>query len=768
MNPSPLLSAAAALLLSTPSLASGPVQGLDREADRDGEARAVGIAQGHDRHATVLFDVDASGTHWARGRSYKASADASGFAFVPFFGSDAPKNYPVRFRLTRIERGGHALELDPTAGATRDGDRIRIDRGGAVVRYDLTPEAVEQSFALDVPDGSGDLVMSLDVETELAAQRDGDGFRFSNSLGSVSYGAATVFDADGRSAHVPARWTGDGIDLTVPATFLESASTPIVVDPLIAAFPIDTFMADLRRSDAAYDMVDDKYLVVYEEIFSGGDTDIYSIFVDGVTGSTTGGQYIDSSSDPWERPCVAQNRHSRKFLIVAENISSFVVNRFDLVGRFRHASGTAEPQFVLKAATLSYSCIRPDIGSEGANFANSYFCIVYNREFTTDRDAWAIVFDNDGNYVGNEIPLATSASRDELRPSVSKSTGTASGSTRYIIAWLVQDLPSNESWVEACQLGFNGSAIYGPFQVTTPTSVGLQWDVTVSSLSTRRHPVTNDQYYVIATDRASPSSLNVQVALCSGTTVHSVERLDLLEHRHHSPDRDGIAVATTPEHFLVGFVQESRVRMTTLQPVVDDLGITERRTLAVGSNADGYSIESATPYEGGIDFPDGLFVWTQLTGSDTDIWGSIGRAITGQNAAGSQYCFGTSNSTGDRGFILAIGDRTTVNPMQLRAEGMPQNALGIFIASLQDGWGPNAGGGQGTICIGGSIGRFGVFNTSSTGRSQVTVFPGAIAQPTGTVSASSGQTWHFQAWHRDAVGGTATSNFTNAVAVTYL
>ena len=42
----------------------------------------------------------------------------------------------------------------------------------------------------------------------------------------------------------------------------------------------------------------------------------------------------------------------------------------------------------------------------------------------------------------------------------------------------------------------------------------------------------------------------------------------------------------------------------------------------------------------------------------------------------------------------------------------------------------------------------------------------AIPTPTGLVPALSGETWNFQAWYRD-VNPTATSNFTDAVSVTF-
>ena len=42
-----------------------------------------------------------------------------------------------------------------------------------------------------------------------------------------------------------------------------------------------------------------------------------------------------------------------------------------------------------------------------------------------------------------------------------------------------------------------------------------------------------------------------------------------------------------------------------------------------------------------------------------------------------------------------------------------------------------------------------------------------IPQPTGFVTAIAGDTWNFQAWYRDAVSGSATSNFTDGLSVTF-
>jgi len=39
--------------------------------------------------------------------------------------------------------------------------------------------------------------------------------------------------------------------------------------------------------------------------------------------------------------------------------------------------------------------------------------------------------------------------------------------------------------------------------------------------------------------------------------------------------------------------------------------------------------------------------------------------------------------------------------------------------------------------------------------------------PTGFVAVAAGETWSFQAWHRDSVGGATVSNFTNGLEVDF-
>lgn len=140
---------------------------------------------------------------------------------------------------------------------------------------------------------------------------------------------------------------------------------------------------------------------------------------------------------------------------------------------------------------------------------------------------------------------------------------------------------------------------------------------------------------------------------------------------------------------------------------------------------------------------------------------------------GTAYCSGVVNSTGVGGEIEADGSRFTLDrDMILRASSLPQNSFGFFLASQQQANTPNPGGSQGTLCLGGSIGRYvgpgQIKNSGAAGGFELEIDLGAVPTPTGSVAVMPGETWNFQAWHRDSVGGSAVSNFTGAVSVLFL
>ena len=74
---------------------------------------------------------------------------------------------------------------------------------------------------------------------------------------------------------------------------------------------------------------------------------------------------------------------------------------------------------------------------------------------------------------------------------------------------------------------------------------------------------------------------------------------------------------------------------------------------------------------------------------------------------GVNYCTPAApNSTGQPATIEALGSAAIIDDtLVLVARQVPKNRLGLFIVSASSGNVPGAGGGQGTLCLGGQIAR---------------------------------------------------------------
>ena len=136
---------------------------------------------------------------------------------------------------------------------------------------------------------------------------------------------------------------------------------------------------------------------------------------------------------------------------------------------------------------------------------------------------------------------------------------------------------------------------------------------------------------------------------------------------------------------------------------------------------------------------------------------------------GEPYCTANPNSSGVAGATGATGSIVAANDdVTLTVRDLPPGQFGIFAVSRAAGDLPVGGG---VLCLGGTIGRLDapgqVFQADATGAAAVPIALGAIPQGTGSVPVLPGETWNFQAWHRDVVGGGATSNLALPTRVTF-
>ncbi len=140
-------------------------------------------------------------------------------------------------------------------------------------------------------------------------------------------------------------------------------------------------------------------------------------------------------------------------------------------------------------------------------------------------------------------------------------------------------------------------------------------------------------------------------------------------------------------------------------------------------------------------------------------------------AIGTNYCSANPNSTGATGSMSASGSVSIgLNNFTIEASDLPLSQFGIFVTSLDQGFVPNGGGSSnGNICLGGVIGRFflqsQIVTSGSTGEFSLALPLNSFPQGNGFVAVMPGETWNFQAWHRDNVG--LGSNFTDGLSVTF-
>ena len=140
----------------------------------------------------------------------------------------------------------------------------------------------------------------------------------------------------------------------------------------------------------------------------------------------------------------------------------------------------------------------------------------------------------------------------------------------------------------------------------------------------------------------------------------------------------------------------------------------------------------------------------------------------------TRYCTpAISNSTGQPGSIGVMGTTSVANNnVTLAVTGLPPNSFGFFLTSRSQGLVIGPGGSQGNLCLGGAIGRYvgpgQIKNSGATGAFDLLLDLASTPTPTGLVQVLPGDTWKFTAWHRDAIFGAATSNFTDAVSVRFL
>ncbi len=359
-------SVSAILALGSMSLASAR---LDAQAGPPAAVAASATLQ------RVHVDTAGDGSVWVLAPGYKARFARDMVEFFPSFGRHADRLFPVSFRVRSIQRGARALAFDAHALPHFEGDHVRFDRGVVQEVWDLRPDEVEQSFVLSDLSGDGDLVVRLDVTSELTATDAHDGVRFAHArFGHVQYGDVLAFDGAGQQATAPSRLCAGGIELRVPAAFANAARGPLTLDPVVRSIGVDSGSTQTLSADVAFEPTTGNWLVAYAREFATTDSDIIT------RRFNSAGDFLEEvavaiGSRESRNPAVGANGPGRQFLIAWDEDTG-IANRV-ILGRTRDAANTAQGSTftVLDTPGIGMDDLAPQVGGSiatdvtGANYA---------------------------------------------------------------------------------------------------------------------------------------------------------------------------------------------------------------------------------------------------------------------------------------------------------------------------------------------------------------------------------------------------------------
>ncbi|MEM8712790.1 MAG: hypothetical protein AAGG01_17700, partial [Planctomycetota bacterium] len=141
-------------------------------------------------------------------------------------------------------------------------------------------------------------------------------------------------------------------------------------------------------------------------------------------------------------------------------------------------------------------------------------------------------------------------------------------------------------------------------------------------------------------------------------------------------------------------------------------------------------------------------------------------------AIGTNYCQANANSTGQAASMSVSGSNlVAANDVTLMSSGLPANAFSFYITSTMQGFVANPAGSAGNLCLGGAIGRYvgpgQIQQANAAGEISLAIDLTQLPTPTGPIAVMAGDTHNFQAWYRDALMGTPTSNFTDGLSILF-
>ncbi len=405
---------------------------------------------------------------WAAGAGYKASFH-DGMTFVPYLGRDYPHNQPWSWTTRSVAIGEVELTTEPASHRHTD-TRYEYDLGGVTEAYDVRLDGLEQTFVIrSRPNATGDLTVVGDITSALAAEPTAPAhgplvFHDERAEPVLSYGAATAIDAAGRSTPMSTSYSGGRITLTLDGTWLQSATFPVVVDPLIGnvamRFGTPAFDVDVVRDDVG---TSDNVWYIYSRSASATDTDLWLWRRDDDLQSTDVGAFMDTTTS-WStdggklavsaatgKVVAVFSRHWPSLVPEARRLRWHAHDMSDLT------SDTTYGALVVQSSS-GVNDWRPAIGGTRSFSSGREVCIVWQREengagngFSNSGSSaiYGMILDMSASQhgaAGTPFPIREYPTHDAERPSINRASRGA-GTYRWAVAYMLWDgNPLDRDW----------------------------------------------------------------------------------------------------------------------------------------------------------------------------------------------------------------------------------------------------------------------------------------------------------------------------------
>ena len=196
--------------------------------------------------------------------------------FQPALGSEAPRAHTMAIATQHIRRGDQWLLMGDDATPKRSHTNTSVTYAWPNVDEQFTTrtDGLKHSFVFaHRPAGDGDLIVQLAIDTTLHSDESGS-LWFDRDEYGLTIGDVVGIDANGKRCMGAKRLHDGGLELRLPASFVDSAQYPLELDPLISTAVDGLAGYDIDFPDVAYDAASDCYCVVWTQFLGGGQTGV--------------------------------------------------------------------------------------------------------------------------------------------------------------------------------------------------------------------------------------------------------------------------------------------------------------------------------------------------------------------------------------------------------------------------------------------------------------------------------------------------------------